>query len=140
MIHAEMGAAGVGLELGGVEEIPGNGDLSTEALGNANGGTFDLLHQSGEIIAGAGDGGDAESGGLPGDGLVHFCDGDVECVPELFLEAAHNLAAVLEGVGVLDAKLKEHGGDGHGRNSSYRWAVAGLRLTVKRTLDAPMQC
>jgi hypothetical protein len=131
-----MGAAGAELRLRGIEEVPGNGDLSAKTSGNAEAGAFDLLHQSGEIIAGAGDGGDAERGGLPGHGFVHFCDGDVECVPELFLETTDDLAAVLEGVGVLDAKLEEHGGDGHGRNSSYRRA-AGLRLTVKRALDAP---
>ena len=40
----------------------------------------------------------------------------LNAVRQLFLQAADDLAAILEGVGVLDAKLKEHGGDGHGTN------------------------
>jgi hypothetical protein len=50
-------------------------------------------------------------------------------VGELFFETANDLAAVLEGVGVLDAKLEEHGGYGHGRDSSYRW-LAGRMVRI----------
>jgi hypothetical protein len=96
-----------------VEEIPGDGDLCAEVFRDADGGGFELMHEAGEVVARAGDGGDAEGGGLPGDGFVHFRDGDVETVGELFFQAADDLAAVLEGVGMLDTKFEEHGGNGH---------------------------
>jgi hypothetical protein len=96
-----------------VEEVPGDGDLCSEVFRNTDGGAFELMHKAGEVVARGGDGGDAEGGGLPGDGLVHFGDGDVEDVGQLFLQAANDLAAVLKGAGMLDTKLEEHGGDGH---------------------------
>jgi hypothetical protein len=34
-------------------------------------------------------------------------------VGQLFLQAANDLTTVLEGVGMLDTKLEEHGGDRH---------------------------
>ena len=47
--------------------------------------------------------------------------------------AADDLAAIFEGLGVLDAQFEEHGGDGHGRDSSYRRGRCALRLMVKRS-------
>ncbi len=99
----------------GVQIVPGDGDLSAEAFGDADGGVLHLTHEAGEVIARAGDGGDAEGGGLPGGGVVHFGDGDVESVGEFLFQAADDLAAILEGVGVLDAEFEKHGGDGHRR-------------------------
>jgi len=98
-----------------VEEVPGNGDLCAEAFCNADGGAFELEHESGEVVPRRGDGGDAEGSGLPRDGLIHFCNGDIETVGKLFLQAADDLAAVLEGVSMFDTKLEEHGGNGHGK-------------------------
>jgi hypothetical protein len=71
------------------------------------------LHESGEVVARVGDGGEAEGGGVPGEGFVEFGDGDVEAVLDFFFQAADDLAAVLEGVSVLDAELDREGGYGH---------------------------
>ena len=83
----------------------GVGDFCALVVGQAGDGGFELLHEAGEVVAGVGDGGEAEGGGVPGEGFVEFGDGDVEAVLDFFLEAADDLAAVLEGVGVLDAEL-----------------------------------
>jgi len=116
IIHAQDEARVASrLCVGGVQKIPGDGDFRAETFGGANRRALDLLHQAGEIIARAGDGGDAEGRRLPGRRFAHFGDRDVETVRQPLLQAADDLPAILEGVGVLDAKLKEHGGDGHRR-------------------------
>ena len=71
------------------------------------GGLVDLLELSGEVAGGGGDGGDAEGGAVPDDGVVELSDGEVEAVAEFFFHGADDLAAVLEGLGVGDFDLED---------------------------------
>lgn len=69
-------------------------------------GAIDLLEESGEVGRGAGDGGHPEGSAVPDGGFVEFGDGDVEGVAELVFEGADDLAAVLEGLGVIDLQFE----------------------------------
>jgi hypothetical protein len=141
IIHAGVAAhAGGAAELcaGFIEEVPGDGDLGAKAFCNANGGGFQLLHQTGEVVAGAGDSGDAKGGGLPGGRIIHLGDGDIEAVSQFFFEAANDLAAVFERVSVFDAQLERHGGDGHrGFILSSGWQRVLRRREICGCFDAP---
>jgi hypothetical protein len=99
----------------GFDVIPeGVGEVGAVFVGDAAGGALDLFDEAVEVVAGAGDGDDAEGGGLPGDGFVELGDADVEGLAELVLKGADDLAAVFEGVGVLDAEFEGELGDRHG--------------------------
>src|SRR5271168_1499703 len=97
-----------------VQEFPPDIDcLRAQIVSDAIGRIFHLAHESREVITGTGNSGDANGSRLPGDGLVHFGDRDIEAMAELFLEAADDLAAILERLRVLNAQLDGHAGDGH---------------------------
>jgi hypothetical protein len=61
-----------------------------------------------------GDGDYAECRRLPGNCSIQFGDGDVEALAELVFHGADDLTAILERLGVLDAKLEGELGDWHG--------------------------
>ena len=90
------------------------GEFGAQFVGHAAGGSFNFFDELVEVAAGAGDGHDAEGGGAPGDGFVHFGDGDVEALAELVFHGADYLAAILERLGVLNAELESEVGYGHG--------------------------
>ena len=77
------------------------------------GGLVDLLELSGDVAGGGGDGGDAEGGAVPDDGIVELGYGDVEAVAEFFFHGADHLAAVLERLGVGDFDLEDEFGYWH---------------------------
>ena len=81
-------------------------DFAAEACAKALGGGLHFTQLAGEVAGGARDGHDADGGAVPDQGFIQFGDGDVEAVAKLFLERAHDLAAVLEGLCVLDAKFE----------------------------------
>ncbi|HTV08882.1 MAG TPA: hypothetical protein VMD97_07550 [Candidatus Aquilonibacter sp.] len=87
--------------------------MSHPTDGNATGRGLDLVELPGQVTGRAGDSGDAESGAVPDERVVEFGDGDVEAMAEFFLERAHGLAAVLEGVRVLDGELEGECGERH---------------------------
>jgi hypothetical protein len=89
------------------------GELGAVFVGHAAGGALDLFNEAVEVVARAGDGDDAESGGLPRDGFVELGDGDVEALAQLIFQRADDLAAVLEGLRVLDAEFEGELGYGH---------------------------
>lgn len=88
-------------------------EFCAKFIGHAAGGAFHFLNELVKIAAGTGDRDDAEGGGTPGYGLVHFGDGDVESLAELVFHRADYVTAFLERVGVLDAELESEMGYGH---------------------------
>ena len=102
------GSEGVGEDFGvEVEEFgSGLGAVGVE-------GALDGLELALEVGGGGGDGDQAEAGAVVDEGLVELGDGDVEVVAELVLDGAHDLAAVLEGVGVGDVEFEKDLSDGH---------------------------
>jgi hypothetical protein len=90
------------------------GEFGAEFIGHAAGGSFDFFDELVEVAPRAGDGDDAEGCGLPGHGFVHFGNGDVEVLAQLVFHGTDYLAAVLEGMGVLDAEFEGELGYGHG--------------------------
>jgi hypothetical protein len=88
-------------------------DLAAEADGQPAGGRFDFAELTFEIGGGAGDGRSAEGGAVPEERVIKLGDRDVEAVAELVLEGTHDLAAIFEGVRVLDGELKGEGRKGH---------------------------
>jgi hypothetical protein len=79
------------------------------------GGLVYLVELSGEVAGRGGDGGDAERGSVPDDGVVELGYGDVEAVAEFLFHGADDLAAVLERLGVGDFDLEDEFGQWHGR-------------------------
>src|ERR1017187_10086546 len=73
---------------------------------HASGCALNFFDYAVELIAGAGDGNDADGGGLPGDGFVLLRNRNVEALSQLVLEGAHDLPPVLERPGMLDADFK----------------------------------
>jgi hypothetical protein len=96
------------------DEIPpGVGDLRAEFAGHALCGLLDLFDEAAEVVAGVGDGYNADGGALPGDGFIELGYGDVEALAKLVFEGADYLAAVFEGLGVIDAEFEGELGYGH---------------------------
>ena len=76
-------------------------------------GLVNLLELAGEIGGGGGDGGDSEGGAVPDDAVVELGYGEVEAVAELVFHGAKDLAAVFEGLSVVDLQFDGEFGDGH---------------------------
>ena len=89
------------------------GEFGAEFIGHAASGALYFLDELVKVAARAGDGDNAERGGSPGYGFVHFGDGDVETLAELVFHGADYLAAVLERLGVLDTEFESEVGYGH---------------------------
>ena len=87
-------------------------------------GGFNLAKLTGQVAGGAGDSRDAKCSAIPDDGVVEFGNGDVEAVAQPFLEGAHDLAAVLEGMCVLDGEFEGERGERHGGEGK---AGSGIR-------------
>jgi hypothetical protein len=103
----------------------GINDFRAEISGDAVGGTFDLLELSGEIAGGGGDGGDAHGCTIPYYPVIHFCDGEVEAVPEFVFHGAEDLATVFEGLGGGDLEFDGEFGYRHkGWSGEYGTARA----------------
>ena len=102
----------------------GVGEFGAEFVDHAAGAALDLFNEAVQVVARAGDGDDADGGGLPGDRIIHLCNGDVEALLQLILERAHHLTPVLERLGVLDSDFESQMRDGHGLAGIYRDSVS----------------
>ena len=80
-------------------------------------GLIDLLELASEVAGGRGDGGDAEGGAVPDNGVVELGNGEVEAMAEFFFHGTNDLAAILERLGVGDFDLEDEFGYGHGWGS-----------------------
>jgi len=89
------------------------GEFGAEFIGHAASGALYFFDELVKVAARAGDGDNAERGGSPGYGFVHFRDGDVEALPELILHGTDDLTAIFEGLSVLDAEFESEVGYGH---------------------------
>src|SRR5580692_136188 len=68
--------------------------------------TFNVAHESIEIIARIGDADYANRGSLPGLARVNFRHRDIEVIAQAVFHAAHHLPLVLQGVRAFDANLQ----------------------------------
>ena len=97
---------------------PGVDYVATQPNGEAAGGGLDLAELAGQVAGRLGDSGNTEGGAVPEYSVVELSDGDIEAVAQFFLEGANDLAAVLEGLRVLDGQLEGEGGERHGGKST----------------------
>lgn len=74
---------------------------------------LDFAELAGEVAGRARDGGDAERGSVPEEGIVELSDGDVEAVSQLLFQRAHRLAAVFERLCVLNGEFEGEGAERH---------------------------
>ena len=85
---------------------PGVDYVASQPNGEATGGGLNLPKLTGQVAGRLRDSGDSEGGAIPQDGVVELSDRDVEVMAELLLERAHDLAAVLERLSVLDGEFQ----------------------------------
>src|ERR1019366_7648133 len=102
----------------------GIGQLGAMLVEHASGCALHFFDEAVEVVAGAGDGNNADGGRLPGDPLVHFGHRDVEALLQLVLEGAHDLPPVFERPGMLDADFKSQLRDWHSLTGIYRDSVS----------------
>ena len=93
---------------------PGVDYVATQPNGEAAGGRFDFAELAGQVAGRLGDSGNTEGGAVPEYSVVELSDRDIEAVAQFFFEGAHDLAAVFEGLRVLDGELEGEGGERHG--------------------------
>jgi hypothetical protein len=84
-------------------------DGAEDALGFGE----DVLEGFFDVLLGVGEGDNADGGGLPNVVEIKFGNGDVEFAAETVLEAAEDLALVLEGMGVGELQFEEEETHGH---------------------------
>jgi len=77
---------------------------------------------------------------LPHHGLIHLGHGDVEALLQLVFERAHDLATVLEGLGVLDADFEGELGDGHGVTGIYTASVRPFAIAGETFSGEELTC
>jgi hypothetical protein len=73
----------------------------------------DVLQRFFHVLLRIGESDDADGGGLPDVVEVHFSYGDVEFAAEAVLEAANDLALILERVGVWEPEFESKQANGH---------------------------
>src|SRR5262249_45729106 len=76
----------------------------------------DLLEAGFEHFAGGGDAHQSQGGALPKILVVDFRDGHVELAPDLILEAAQDLALLLEGMRADEVDFHHAKADVHGES------------------------
>lgn len=92
---------------------PGLYYVASQTNGESAGGGLDLAELAGQVAGRVGDSGDPKGGAVPDHRVVELGDGDVEAVAQLFLEGAHDLAAVFERLRMFDSELEGEGGERH---------------------------
>lgn len=101
-------------------------------VGDTRGGALDILHQAIEIVAGIGNCGNANGGTIPYWTGFEFRDGDVEAGAYPVLQAADDLAFILEGLRGFDVDFEGEEGD-QGAVSSVRFLVSSIAAKEQET-------